>query len=606
MLGTTFGPYRIEELLGRGGMGEVYRAHDTERDRQVALKVLPPHLAEDAEYQERFRRECRAAARLNEPHIVPIHTFGEIDGRLFLDMRLVEGTDLASWLKANGAMAPEAAVSVVSQIAAALDAAHAAGLVHRDVKPSNVLLAGVRDGGVDRDVFAYLFDFGIARAQEGTGDDPVLTRAGTMPGSLAYIAPERFSGVEGDPRADIYALACVLHQSLTGRPPFEGDLATLMRAHLNAPPPRPSTTQPDLPSGLDQVVAQGMAKDPAQRPASAGALAALARREIGASSQPSNPRPTPQAVIGGTAVIPPGWNSAPRQTAPAWGTTPQGAYGTAAQGYGGGSQGAYGAPPQGAYGAGGGGWGGPPGQGPGGQHPGWTSHPSHPSHPAQPGYPPQPPPSSGNRTTIIIVAVLIVVALVAGGVVWATLAGGSGGGTGPATTVAQPTTTPAAPPSTTPPTSAPSSPDTDRLLGELPAGYGADNCTPEPLQGAVASVVCAGPPTTGTGPTSGTFTRYASVADMDAAFDALADAQSIPEEAGRIEDCDTNGISRARYSRQSGALGGQVGCFTDTTGTAYLFWTDEAAVAIGYVGQSGGAGSALFQWWNTVDFDVER
>ncbi|MCX6462137.1 MAG: serine/threonine-protein kinase, partial [Pseudonocardiales bacterium] len=289
MLGTTFGPYRIEELLGRGGMGEVYRAHDTERDRQVALKVLPAHLAEDTEYQERFRRECRAAARLNEPHIVPIHTFGEIDGRLFLDMRLVEGTDLASWLKTYGAMPADAAVSVVSQVAAALDAAHAAGLIHRDVKPSNVLLAGVQGGIVDREVFAYLFDFGIARAQDGMSDDPALTRAGTMPGSLAYVAPERFSGVEGDPRADVYALACVLHQALTGHPPYEGDLATLMRSHLGAPPPRPSSTRPDLPAGLDQVVAQGMAKDPAQRPASAGALAAAARREIGAVSMPRHP-----------------------------------------------------------------------------------------------------------------------------------------------------------------------------------------------------------------------------------------------------------------------------------------------------------------------------
>jgi hypothetical protein len=312
VLGTTFGPYRIEELLGRGGMGEVYRAHDVERGRDVALKVLPTHLASDTEYQERFKRECRAAARLNEPHIVPIHTFGEIDGRLFLDMRLVAGMDLASWLKAHGAMPPEAAVSVVSQIAAALDAAHAAGLVHRDVKPSNVLLAGVTGPQVDREVFAYLFDFGIARAQEGVGDDPALTRAGTMPGSLAYVAPERFSGVEGDPRADVYALACVLHQALTGRPPYEGDLATLMRAHLSAPPPRPTTSRPELPAGLDQVVAQGMAKDPAARPATAGALAAAARAELGIrTSSEADPWRAGAAPPSATAVIPPGVDAEP-------------------------------------------------------------------------------------------------------------------------------------------------------------------------------------------------------------------------------------------------------------------------------------------------------
>ena len=618
MLGTTFGPYRIEELLGRGGMGEVYRAYDVERDRMVALKVLPPHLAEDEEYQERFRRECRAAARLNEPHIVPIHTFGEIDGRLFLDMRLVEGVDLAGWLKTHGAMPAEAAVAVVSQIASALDAAHAAGLVHRDVKPSNVLLAGVHDGRVDREIFAYLFDFGIARAQEGTGDDPVLTRAGTMPGSLAYIAPERFSGVEGDPRADTYALACVLHQALTGRAPYEGDLATLMRAHLSAPPPRPSSERPELPPGLDRVVAQGMAKDPAQRPASAGALAAAARAEIGATSQASNPR---------TAVVPPGWNSAPRNAAPQ----------NAPQNFAGQNRAA--APPTSVGWAGGGAarppgqWFGSPQGPPGGPGPtqqawgggGYTSHPSHPSYPSGP--PPYPtlssgahpsgsygtgsgsqpyrqPPKNGSRTVLAVVAVLVVLAVAGGGIAWALLSTGSSSGSGGSSAVALPPTS-TLPPTTVPPTSI-STPESDRLLAELPAGYGATNCDPSSLPGAVATVTCASAPTTGDGPTSATFTRYASVTEMDAAFTTLADEEGIPPEVGPIENCNTNGTSRGRYTRPSGSLGGQVGCFTDIDGTAYLFWTDEAALAIAYVGQNEGAAGALYTWWNSVDFQAER
>jgi serine/threonine-protein kinase len=317
-----FGPYRIEELLGRGGMGEVYRAHDTETDREVALKLLPGHLATDAEYQERFRRECRVAARLTDPHVVPIHRFGEIDGRLYLDMRLVAGTDLGAWLADHGPLPPDVTIAVIGQVASALDAAHAAGLVHRDVKPSNVLLAGVdpRHPIDPNSVFAYLFDFGIARARDGSpgSNEAALTRAGTMPGSLAYVAPERYSGVEGDPRADVYALACVLFQSLTGRPPYEGDLPALMRAHLHAPPPRPSAERPGVPPALDEIVARGMAKDPNTRYQTAGALAAAARAAVGATTVvPHMPLPPMPPHLGGPP--PESWSgpSQPRHVPPA-------------------------------------------------------------------------------------------------------------------------------------------------------------------------------------------------------------------------------------------------------------------------------------------------
>ncbi len=595
MLGTTFGPYRIEELLGRGGMGEVYRAHDVERGRDVALKVLPTHLASDTEYQERFKRECRAAARLNEPHIVPIHTFGEIDGRLFLDMRLVAGMDLASWLKAHGAMPPEAAVSVVSQIAAALDAAHAAGLVHRDVKPSNVLLAGVTGPQVDREVFAYLFDFGIARAQEGMGDDPALTRAGTMPGSLAYVAPERFSGVEGDPRADVYALACVLHQALTGRPPYEGDLATLMRAHLSAPPPRPTTSRPELPAGLDQVVAQGMAKDPAARPATAGALAAAARAELGIrTNSDADPWRAAAAPPSSTAVIPPGWGAGAQQ--PAYGQqayAPQGAYGQQQSGYAQTAVGGYG--PQA----------------------GWTSHPSHPSypqHPSNPGYPAGPPPQkpSSGRGPLIAIVALVVLALVGGGITWGVLANSSGGGG----TVAQPTTTPptsapvTAPQTTEPPvsepTTAPATNETDRLLSDLPAGFGPDICSPDTIEGsqAIATVNCPAAPTIGTGVSDGLFARYADVPTMDADFDIYASTSGAVA-SQQIDDCASGDPVRVVYSRETSDLGGQVACFVEQ-GVAYLVWTDDAAVALGYVSNGDGDVAALYEWWKANDFDAVR
>ena len=208
--GTPFGRYRLIELLGRGGMGEVWRAFDTDTDRIVALKVLPPHLSEGVDFQRRFRREAHAAARLNNPHVIPIHHYGEIDGRLYVDMRLIDGRDLHSVL-ADGPLAPARAVRIIEQVAKALHAAHKVGLVHRDVKPSNILL--------DEDDFAYLIDFGIARAAGETS----LTATGGFIGSWPYMAPERFGPQEVDARADVYALACVLYQCLTGHTPYPGN-----------------------------------------------------------------------------------------------------------------------------------------------------------------------------------------------------------------------------------------------------------------------------------------------------------------------------------------------------------------------------------------------
>jgi Protein kinase domain len=252
--GTPFGRYRLVELLGRGGMGEVWRAYDTAtNNRVVAIKLLPPNLAQDETFVERFRREADAAARLNNPHIIPIHTYGEIDGRLYVDMRLVEGRDLQTVLD-DGPLKPARAVRIIEQVAKALHAAHKIGLVHRDVKPSNILL--------DEDDFAYLIDFGIARGVDQTG----LTGTGAMIGSWHYMAPERLRAHEADARADIYALACVLYQCLTGERPFPGDtLESQVAAHLTNPPPLPSISRPDVPSKFDPVVAKGMAKDPDKR-----------------------------------------------------------------------------------------------------------------------------------------------------------------------------------------------------------------------------------------------------------------------------------------------------------------------------------------------------
>lgn len=268
---TPFGHYRLEKLIGQGGMGEVYRAYDTRTDRVVALKVLPYHMAADATFQQRFRRESQAAAGLNDPHVVPIHGFGEIDGRLYLDMRLIEGRNLGTVLQeADKPLGAAFAVTIVEQVAHALDAAHATGLIHRDIKPSNILITG-RD-------FVYLIDFGLARSAGEQG----LTTAGSTLGTLAYMAPERFEGGEVDRRSDIYALTCVLYECLTGSRPYPADsLEQQIAGHMVSPLPRPSDTDPRL-AAFDEVIARGMAKKPEKRFQTAGELAVAARRALSA------------------------------------------------------------------------------------------------------------------------------------------------------------------------------------------------------------------------------------------------------------------------------------------------------------------------------------
>ncbi|MBW0091052.1 serine/threonine protein kinase, partial [Pseudonocardia sp. KRD-188] len=298
-----FGPYRLEELVGRGGMGEVYRAYDTRRDRIVALKRLPAHLAADPDFRARFRKEAAIASRLTEPHIVPIHDFGEIDGRLFLDMRLVSGRDLSAVLAEEGPLAPGRAVALVAQVASALDAAHASGLLHRDVKPANVLVTGD---------FAYLADFGVARAVDGSRDS-ALTATGATVGTLGYMAPERFLGDRVDHRSDVYALACVLVELLTGRGPFAGVSGpALMHAHLSTEPPAPSRTVPGVPPALDAVIARGMAKNPEHRYGSAGELAAAATAAVtGAASTSAPSTSAPSTATPGTQVHPGGPTAVP-------------------------------------------------------------------------------------------------------------------------------------------------------------------------------------------------------------------------------------------------------------------------------------------------------
>ncbi len=273
--GSQFGPYRLLRLLGRGGMGDVYEAEDTRKRRVVALKLISGQFSGDPTFRARMQREADAAGRLTEPHVVPIHDYGEIDGQLYLDMRLIDGTDLSTMLRRTGPMSPPRAVAIVRQVASALDAAHSAGVTHRDVKPENIL--------VTPDDFAYLVDFGIARA----ATDPGLTQTGTAMGSYRYMAPERFTGDEVTYRSDVYALACVLNECLTGSPPYQTDsIERMIAAHLMEPPPRPSELRPGrVPAALDEVIARGMAKKPEERYRSAGELANSALDALTAPEQ---------------------------------------------------------------------------------------------------------------------------------------------------------------------------------------------------------------------------------------------------------------------------------------------------------------------------------
>ena len=270
--GDLVAGYQVGALVGRGGMGEVYRALDLRLERPVALKLLSERLSDDEGFRDRMLRESRLAASLDHPNVVPIYEAGEADGQLFIAMRYVDGTDLKALLKREGALSPERAVAIAAQVADALDAAHAKGLVHRDVKPSNVLLD--QQGGREH---AYLADFGLTQS---AGD--ARPTDGQLMGTVDYVAPEQIRGDPVDARADVYALGCLLFETLTGTLPFTGasDVAVVY-AHLEQEPPRASERRKEVPPAVDDVLARAMAKDPDDRPADCGALVNDARTALG-------------------------------------------------------------------------------------------------------------------------------------------------------------------------------------------------------------------------------------------------------------------------------------------------------------------------------------
>jgi Protein kinase domain len=287
--GDIFAGCRVDGVLGRGGMGVVYRATDVRLGRPVALKLIASDRASDPELRERFEREARLTAAIDHPNVVPVYAAGEERGSLFLVVRYVPGTDLHELLAQEGRLDPERAARIVAQVADGLDAAHAAGLVHRDVKPANVLLAGDH---------VYLSDFGLTRVQ---GADTRLTESGAWMGTVDFMSPEQLRGGRTDARSDVYALGCLLFAALTGRPPFRRDsVPATIQAHLNDPPPRPSEVA-EVPAAFDAVVARALAKDPDDRWPSAGDLG---RAALAAASGRPAPALRPSVATGPAAPEP--------------------------------------------------------------------------------------------------------------------------------------------------------------------------------------------------------------------------------------------------------------------------------------------------------------
>jgi serine/threonine-protein kinase len=270
--GTTFAGYQIEDVAGSGGMGIVYKATQIALGRRVALKLIAADLARDASFRERFKREWLTAASIDHPNVIPLYEAGEADEHLFIAMRYVEGLDLAKLISREPSFDPARAVHIVAQIASALDAAHKKGLVHRDVKPANILIAS-------QDDHVYLTDFGLTKS---ASSQSALTKTGMFVGSLDYTAPEQIRGEAADARTDVYSLGCVLYQALTALLPYDRDSdVAKMYAHLNEEPPSVTAARPGAPAGRDGVVARAMATEPADRYQPAGELgrAALAALE---------------------------------------------------------------------------------------------------------------------------------------------------------------------------------------------------------------------------------------------------------------------------------------------------------------------------------------
>jgi serine/threonine kinase PknH len=581
--GTDFGRYRLRRLIGRGGMGEVYEAEDTVKDRIVALKLLPEAVSNDPVFRKRLQREAHSAGRLQEPHVVPIHDYGEIDGVMFVDMRMIDGTDLRKMLKRFGPMTPARAVAIVRQIASALDAAHESGVMHRDVKPENILIT--------RDDFAYLVDFGIANA----ATDEKLTELGTAVGTYAYMAPERFTNDEVTYRADIYALTCVLHECLTGSQPYPGDsVSVVITAHLMQPIPKPSEQRPGIPGAFDQVITRGMAKKPGDRYASAGDLATAANDALTARDQdkaatilqrsrdatlPGMPKPVepPARPIHHTPPptppTPPPFGVTPPPTPPPFGVTPPPTpppFGVTPPPQPASRPVAFTTPP-------------PPASGPP-SGPMWTTAP--------PPGPPGPPRQGKGVPWVPLAAAAGVFVLVLGALgIWFLVKPDDSISSGPIDTTTRTTSEETETSGRTPRTTT-TQPFDSKLMALLPAGYGGDACKPvhPPATGALATVDC-GPPTTPGGPASARYSLFADEATLDSHFQ---DGLKAYDQMQKCPGSDLDSPTGWHYNATPEKVEGQVACGT-YKGNGDVFWSHNGDLLLGDA--QGPSLEEVHKWW---------
>src|SRR3954452_4330535 len=295
--------YRLDEVIGRGGMGVVYLAFDTRLERRVAVKIMAPEVASDSSFRVRFEREARMAAAIDHPNIIPIYDTGNADGVLYLAMRYVQGTDLRAVIVDGGALASDRAVSVLRQVASALDAAHAQGIVHRDVKPANILIAS--GAGPDEADHVYLTDFGLTKRFSQASR--ALTATGQFVGTIDYVAPEQVERRDIDGRADEYSLVCVMYERLTGEVPFAetADVATLF-AHVQQQPPPVTIVRPDLPMEVDEAIGRAMAKSRDDRFGTCGEFVVAVRDALGTwGSRARRPDAAEGTVVAGPPTRPP-------------------------------------------------------------------------------------------------------------------------------------------------------------------------------------------------------------------------------------------------------------------------------------------------------------